>query len=329
MPPTARHDRRSRGEAIDRSHGLILSRIATRRARGCVRMADRDRPPGCLRQVDRAVVQPRGDDRVGITLVGSCQSCLRGIDLAVSDDRRAQGFGWRGAGGTSRFRRGRRRCRRSPPAGCPAWWCRTKTARCCGRQPQERAIEGVPVVDRDRRVGAARSVDRQRPDPRCSIAGGAALLVTGIHEQPMEPGREAFRIAQPRELAPGEEECLLDGVLGSFDIAKDPVRDRVAHGRRPGRPARVKATSSPSRARSTSLVRMCGSPAAPGPGASPTTDGRTRPKVQRLRGARRNRTTEPCERGRPRHSRPPGRDARCGDDTCRLRSVRALFPATC
>ena len=54
------------------------------------------------------------------------------------------------------------------------------------------------------------------------------LLVTGVYEQPMEPGREAFRITEPRELSPGEEECLLDRVLSAFDIAKDPVRDGVA-----------------------------------------------------------------------------------------------------
>ena len=54
------------------------------------------------------------------------------------------------------------------------------------------------------------------------------LLVTGIHEEPVEPRRETLRIAELRELAPGEEECLLDGVLGAFDIAKDPVRDGVA-----------------------------------------------------------------------------------------------------
>ena len=46
------------------------------------------------------------------------------------------------------------------------------------------------------------------------------LLVTCIHEQPVEPGREAFRITEPWELPPGEEECLLDRVLGAFDIAK-------------------------------------------------------------------------------------------------------------
>jgi hypothetical protein len=44
----------------------------------------------------------------------------------------------------------------------------------------------------------------------------------------VEPDLEAFGVAQPRELAPGEEECLLDGVLGPLDIAKDPIRDGVA-----------------------------------------------------------------------------------------------------
>ena len=54
------------------------------------------------------------------------------------------------------------------------------------------------------------------------------LLVTGIHEQPMEPGREALRITEPREFAPCEEECLLDRVLGPLDIAQNSIRDRVA-----------------------------------------------------------------------------------------------------
>jgi len=44
----------------------------------------------------------------------------------------------------------------------------------------------------------------------------------------MEPDLEALRIAQPWQLAPGEEQCLLDGVLGPLDIAEDPVRDGEA-----------------------------------------------------------------------------------------------------
>ena len=44
----------------------------------------------------------------------------------------------------------------------------------------------------------------------------------------MQPRRETLRIAEPREFAPSEEECLLDGILGTLDIAKDPIRDSVA-----------------------------------------------------------------------------------------------------
>ena len=44
----------------------------------------------------------------------------------------------------------------------------------------------------------------------------------------MEPDLEALSVAQPWEFAPGEEECLLDGVLGPLDIAQDPVGDGVA-----------------------------------------------------------------------------------------------------
>ena len=96
------------------------------------------------------------------------------------------------------------------------------------RQPLEGAIEGVPVVDRDHRVGSARSVDRQDPDAAAPAPVPTRLLVTGIDEEAVEPGTEALRVAQPGEFAPGEEECLLDGVLRSIRVAQDPKRDRVA-----------------------------------------------------------------------------------------------------
>src|SRR5688572_1542255 len=96
------------------------------------------------------------------------------------------------------------------------------------RQALEGAVEGVPVVDRDRRVGSVRSVDRKDPDVGAPAPIPAQLLVTGIDEQPMEPGTEAFRIAEPWEFPPGEEECLLDGVLCPLRVAQDPICDRVA-----------------------------------------------------------------------------------------------------
>jgi hypothetical protein len=42
----------------------------------------------------------------------------------------------------------------------------------------------------------------------------------------MEPGIEAVDVAQRRQLAPGEHQRLLDGVLGETEIAQDPKRDR-------------------------------------------------------------------------------------------------------
>jgi len=44
----------------------------------------------------------------------------------------------------------------------------------------------------------------------------------------MEPWAETFRIAQPWEFPPGEEECLLDGVLRPLRIPDDPVCDCAA-----------------------------------------------------------------------------------------------------
>ncbi len=147
-------------------------------------------------------------------------------DLAVRDDRGAQGSGrvvQAGLDGADRdaddvgdLGQGR-----------PAWWCRTKTARCSGDRrtnARSRASRSSTATV----VSGPRSVDRQRPEAAAPATMPTQLLVAGIDEQPVEPGTEALRIAEPREFAPGEEECLLDGVLGPLRVAQDPVRDRVA-----------------------------------------------------------------------------------------------------
>jgi hypothetical protein len=97
-----------------------------------------------------------------------------------------------------------------------------------GREPSEGALERIPVIDRDVGIRSRRPVDRQDPDATAPAPVPTQLLVTGIHEQPMEPDFKAFRVAEPWELAPGDEECLLDGVLCATDIAKDPICDGVA-----------------------------------------------------------------------------------------------------
>ena len=41
----------------------------------------------------------------------------------------------------------------------------------------------------------------------------------------MQPGSVAIAVTQAGELAPRDEVGLLDGVLRSFDITQDPIRD--------------------------------------------------------------------------------------------------------
>ena len=43
----------------------------------------------------------------------------------------------------------------------------------------------------------------------------------------MNPAAEPVRIAEARQVTPGDHQCVLQGVLGPVDIPEDPVRDRV------------------------------------------------------------------------------------------------------
>ena len=42
----------------------------------------------------------------------------------------------------------------------------------------------------------------------------------------MHPGVEPIRIAELRQLAPGDHQRLLDSILGSADVPEDPLGDR-------------------------------------------------------------------------------------------------------
>ena len=48
-----------------------------------------------------------------------------------------------------------------------------------------------------------------------------------IGQDAVEPGAEPVRIAETRQVAPGDHQCVLQSVLGPVDIPEDPVRDRV------------------------------------------------------------------------------------------------------
>ena len=50
---------------------------------------------------------------------------------------------------------------------------------------------------------------------------------SSVEQQPIHPGVEPIRIAEPRQLTPGDHQRLLHGILGSADIPEDPPGDRV------------------------------------------------------------------------------------------------------
>jgi hypothetical protein len=67
------------------------------------------------------------------------------------------------------------------------------------------------------------------------VATSPRLPVTGVDEEPAQPGVEAIDVPERRKLPPGDDQSLLDGILCEPEIAQDPIRDReepVASGAR-------------------------------------------------------------------------------------------------
>lgn len=94
------------------------------------------------------------------------------------------------------------------------------------RQPTERPLKAIAVDDpcalvRDRRVVLAQERDlRPHPD-------AAPFVIARVHEQSPEPGLEAGRVAEPRQFAPGSDECFLCRVVGPIGVPNDQARQRV------------------------------------------------------------------------------------------------------
>jgi hypothetical protein len=96
------------------------------------------------------------------------------------------------------------------------------------RQPADHPVHVVPIRHVDGEVAFGRGLDDQLPHPWRTSGGASRLCVAGPHEQAMKPRLEPIRVAQLGKIAPGDEECLLDGILRPLDVADDAERNRVA-----------------------------------------------------------------------------------------------------
>ena len=94
-------------------------------------------------------------------------------------------------------------------------------------QAAEAAIELIPICDAPVVVGRGRDVHRQDAEIRDPAALAFGFDETRPDDEPMEPRVEPVRIAKTRQVAPGDDERLLQGVFGAVDIAEDPVGQRV------------------------------------------------------------------------------------------------------
>ena len=59
-----------------------------------------------------------------------------------------------------------------------------------------------------------------------TAARARRLRDAGADDEAVQPGVEAVRIAEPRQVAPGDHQRVLEGILGPIDIPEDPLRDR-------------------------------------------------------------------------------------------------------
>ncbi len=85
------------------------------------------------------------------------------------------------------------------------------------REPAERSLQFVAVGDGVASVRGRWPVDGQDADVGDPVACPLRFVVAGMDEDPMDPGFEPVRLPQMRDPAPGEDEGVLQRVLGEAE----------------------------------------------------------------------------------------------------------------
>ena len=102
-----------------------------------------------------------------------------------------------------------------------------------GIEPLQRTVELVAVGDRQRDVADERSVDRVELDLDDAPPPVTEEIKAGMHEEPVEPGVEPVRVAQPGKALPRPDKTLLDRVARELRVPKDQPGRRVQPRDRP------------------------------------------------------------------------------------------------
>ena len=94
------------------------------------------------------------------------------------------------------------------------------------RQPPESALHRVTLEDGAVVVASRRLIGWEQSNVGRPVATALGLSVACVDEEAPQPGVEAIDIPELRQLPPGEDERLLDGVFREPEIAQDPIRNR-------------------------------------------------------------------------------------------------------
>jgi hypothetical protein len=92
-------------------------------------------------------------------------------------------------------------------------------------EPAEAAIELVSIRDAQQVVSSGRAIHWKHVQVADPLALPAGLCDADVGEKPVDPGVESVRIAEARQVTPGDHQCVLQGILGPIDIPEDPMRD--------------------------------------------------------------------------------------------------------
>jgi len=95
------------------------------------------------------------------------------------------------------------------------------------RELPERAFQLVAIGKGGAAIRCRWPGHRQDPDVGSPVTGPLRFVVAGMDEDPMDPRLEAIRIPKLRKPAPGEDEGVLQRILGESRVAQDPLGDRV------------------------------------------------------------------------------------------------------
>jgi len=93
-------------------------------------------------------------------------------------------------------------------------------------EPAERSIHDVAIDHACEDISLRVGVDLQDCQSRVPAAVPSSVLDAHVREHALDPEVEPVRIAEARQVTPGDHQRVLQGILGPVDVVKDPSCDR-------------------------------------------------------------------------------------------------------